>query len=426
MTTVSEWRERSLGELLDIKHGYAFKGTAFSQGGACRLVTPGNFHERGGFRDRGPNQKSYDGPIPDDYVLPPDSLVVAMTEQAPGLLGSSGLVPRDDNTWLHNQRIGLVLVQDGAANVRFLYYLFNDPSVRAQISASATGTKVRHTAPRRIQAVKARIPDIATQARIAAVLSAFDELIEINERRIELLEDLARALYHEWFVRFQFPGHEDVELVDSDVGPIPKGWEVRQLREIADLRREGVAPSRDPDTTFEHFSIPAFDLSVLPDYEAGASIKSGKHAVVAESVLLSKINPRLCRVWFVKPLSRPSVASTEFLVWTGTRVSNVWLWSFFISDAFREWLIGVAGGTSTSHQRVNPGDIVDHKVAVAPVELFSAFDEFAIPSLQEAHVLRRQNRELAATRDLLLPRLVTGRLDISALDLGELLPAKAA
>jgi type I restriction enzyme S subunit len=226
---VSEWREAALGDVLDIVHGYAFKGENFGQGRPYRLVTPGNFYEKGGFRDRGPSQKTYDGPIPDGYVLPPDSLIVAMTEQAPGLLGSSGLVPADGQIWLHNQRIGRVRIRDGAADKRFLYYLFNEPSVRAQVNATATGTKVRHTAPGRIQAVKVRLPPTRVQRRIAAVLSAFDERIEINERRIELLQDVAGSLYREWFVRFRFPGHEDVELVDSELGPIPSGWAVCHL-----------------------------------------------------------------------------------------------------------------------------------------------------------------------------------------------------
>ena len=229
---MSGWQTTALGEFIEVKHGYAFKGAGFGTGGTHRLVTPGNFYERGGFRDRGPSQKSYDGPVPDDYVLSPGSLVVAMTEQAPGLLGSSGRVPDDRQVWLHNQRIGLVTVRNQAADQGFLYYLFNEPSVRAQINATATGAKVRHTAPGRIQAVRAAMPSLPTQRRIAAALSAFDELIEINERRIELLENLARSLYREWFVRFRFPGHEDVDLVDSELGPIPEGWVAARLSDF--------------------------------------------------------------------------------------------------------------------------------------------------------------------------------------------------
>ena len=325
------------------------------------------------------------------------------------------------------QRTVLVRPDPAAVDGKFLMYRIAASDLQARLVEMSTGSTVAHLNMADIrQLAIPDVPALRTQRRIAAVLSAFDELIEVKERRIELLEDLAHSLYHDWFVRFRFPGHEDVELVDSKLGPIPEGWEVRRLREVADLRRQGVIPSRNPDGTFEHFSIPAYDAHALPEYHLGSSIKSGKHAVEGESVLLSKINPRLCRVWFVTPSSRLSVASTEFLVWVGTRASNAWLWSMFTGDSFREWLVGIAGGTSTSHQRVNPGDLIDRRVAVAPVDVLKAFDEVAIPGLHEAHTLRRQNRQLAATRDLLLPRLVTGRLDISDLDLDDLLPAEAA
>jgi len=421
---MSEWREISLGEVIEILHGYAFKGEHFGQGGRTRLITPGNFYEAGGFRDRGESQKSYDAPVPDEYALSPGALVVAMTEQAPGLLGSSGLVPRDGFTWLHNQRIGLVRLRGRTVEERYIYYLFNHPSIRGQISATATGTKVRHTSPGRIQSVKTRIPTVKTQGRVAAVLSAFDELIGINERRIQLLEDLARSLYREWFVRFRFPGHEDGGL-EGSAGPLPRGWGVHALQEVAEYSSASVHPSKDPDTVFEHFSIPAFDARRLPERQLGRAIKSGKYRVDADSVLLSKLNPRIERVWFAVPSARPSIASTEFLVWTGAAVSNAWLWCLFGSELFRSWLSGAAGGTSTSHQRVKPRDVMQHQIALAPQDLRSTFDAMVEPALYEVAALRRHNRQLAATRDLLLPRLVAGQLDISDIDLGELLSESA-
>ncbi len=419
---VDEWLELALGEVLEVKHGFAFKGKYFGQGGEKRLVTPGNFYERGGFHDRGPVQKSYDGPVPSGYVLKPGSLVVAMTEQSRGLLGSSAVVPDDGKTWLHNQRIGLVLPDSRSTDDRFIYYLLNDPTIRDQISATATGTKVRHTAPRRIAAVQARFPPLGTQRRIAAVLSAFDELIEINERRIELLEAIARSLYREWFVRFRFPGHEDVELVDSDVGLAPKGWQIWQLDDLASLRRQSTKPADEPEAVFEHFSIPAFDRGALPAVEPGSAIKSAKYRVEVESVLLSKINPKFPRVWFAQPRSVKAIASTEFLVWVGVDVSNAWLWGLFADETFRGRLVGSAGGTSTSHQRFQPQDVAGRSVAVAPATLLEAFDSVAGPALKQAASLREQSHQLAAIRDLLIPRLVTGRLDISDMDLGVLTP----
>lgn len=419
MASVSEWREMPLGELMDIKHGYAFKGAAFSQGGACRLVTPGNFRERGGFRDRGSTQKSYHGPIPEEYVLAPGSLVVAMTEQAPGLLGSSGLVPRDDNTWLHNQRIGLVRIRDGEANLRFLYYLFNDLSVRAQISASATGTKVRHTAPRRIEEVEVPIPDIATQSRIAAVLSAFDKLIEINERRIDLLEDLARSLYREWFVRFRFPGHEDVELVDSELGPIPEGWGVRSLDEIASL-----VMGQSPKSEFYNeigeglpFHQGVADYGpLLPTHR--------KYCTVAARV--AEARDVLCSVR--APVGRLNLADRRLIIGRGlAAIRRVDGGQALLCEQLRAGLgreDSLGGGTI--FKSVGKAELGGLPVLEPSEGVAKRFEE-AVRSMLDERIQRTlQNRHLAATRDLLLPRLVTGRLDISDVDLGNLLSAEAA
>ena len=228
---MDNWRDCKLGDLLEIKHGYAFLGEYFASAGSHVVLTPGNFLEEGGFKEKSDKAKWYNGSIPQDYVLKEGDLIVAMTEQAEGLLGSSALIPRS-GIYLHNQRLGLVQIRDRKqADQHFIYYLFNSKSVRQQIRGSASGTKIRHTAPSRIADVKVSIPPLTTQRRIAGILSAYDDLIENNQRRIRILEDMARSLYREWFVQFRYPGHESVPLVESPLGQIPQGWEVKKLRD---------------------------------------------------------------------------------------------------------------------------------------------------------------------------------------------------
>ena len=143
------WREAPLSDLCDIKHGYAFEGEFFAPEGEYVLLTPGNYFESGGYRDRGEKQKYFTGPIPSDYILFEGSLLVAMTEQAAGLLGSPLLVPESDR-FLHNQRLGLVVGKPGTPWVnQFFFHVFNLAHVRAEIHASASGVKVRHTSPAR-------------------------------------------------------------------------------------------------------------------------------------------------------------------------------------------------------------------------------------------------------------------------------------
>ena len=225
------WKPLSLGEALSVKHGFAFKGTFFSDRGSYLVLTPGNFREHGGFRLRAGKDRWYTGDFPEEYILDERDIVVAMTEQGPGLLGSSAIVP-EGNLYLHNQRLGLVTdLDESVLDRKFTYFLFNTRGVRAQINSSASGTKVRHTSPGRICKVRVRVPCVESQARIADILSAYDDLIENNRRRIALLEQAARELYREWFVRLRFPGHESTRIVDG----LPERWERKTLGDVANI-----------------------------------------------------------------------------------------------------------------------------------------------------------------------------------------------
>ena len=122
-----QWRDCKIGDLLEIKHGFAFLGEHFADSGTHIVLTPGNFFDKGGFKGKGDKEKWYRGPIPSEYILHKGDLLVAMTEQAEGLLGSSAIVPRD-GLYLHNQRLGLVQLRDSEQTVeRFIYYLFREP-----------------------------------------------------------------------------------------------------------------------------------------------------------------------------------------------------------------------------------------------------------------------------------------------------------
>lgn len=433
-TRVSEWRQLVLGDVLEVRHGLAFKGKHFGQGGATRLITPGNFYERGGFRDRGSVQKSYDGDVPDGYVLNPGALVVAMTEQSPGLLGSSALIPDDGQTWLHNQRIGLVLSDPALSDDRFIYYLMNEPSVRNQISATATGTKVRHTAPKRLQAVRARMPPLATQRRIASVLSAFDELIEINDRQIELLENLARSLYREWFVRFRFPGHEDVEFVDSELGQIPEGWDVCTVGDVAELIR---GRSYRRTELSESDGVPFLNLKCVN--RGGGFRRSGlkryvgrykeTQVTVPGDVLVAVTDMtqerRIVAQAFRMPdLGEPfAIPSLDLaLLKPAGQHMRVFMYATLRYSGFSERVRQFANGANVLHLAVER--IQEYSFAIPNEDLIRSFEKAAGAILDGAEFLQIQNRRFAETRDLLLPRLVTGRLDISDIELGILTPAQ--
>jgi type I restriction enzyme S subunit len=198
------WVDKRLLELCDIKHGFAFKSEYFTAEGDYILLTPGNFYESGGYRDRGEKQKYYVGEIPRDYVLNENDLLVAMTEQAAGLLGSSILAP-ESGKFLHNQRLGLVTKKAGVPWINeFFFHVFNTQGVRKDIHDTASGVKVRHTSPTKIGEVKVSFPiSIAEQRTIVSTLEELSEetqrLESIYQRKLAALDELKKSLLHQAF-----------------------------------------------------------------------------------------------------------------------------------------------------------------------------------------------------------------------------------
>jgi len=198
------WVEKPLNELCDIKHGFAFKGEFFTNKGDYVVLTPGNYYESGGYRDRGEKQKYYAGEIPPEYIMKKGEMLVAMTEQAAGLLGSPLLVPESDK-FLHNQRLGLVTAKPGVRwTNEFFFHVFNTQAVRQAIHDRASGVKVRHTSPTKIGYVVVSFPtSIKEQKAIVAVLADLHEetqrLARLYERKLAALEALKKALLHRAF-----------------------------------------------------------------------------------------------------------------------------------------------------------------------------------------------------------------------------------
>jgi len=187
------WEVKRLGAGARIKHGFAFLGEFFSESGDYVLLTPGNFYEEGGFRSRGDKQKFYTGDIPEDYILKRGNLLVAMTEQAAGLLGSPLIVPENDR-YLHNQRLGLVNYDVTKFNLYYLFFYFNQTQIRSLIHLRATGTKVRHTSPTKLEELFIPNPPLELQNQFAAVVEKVEALKERYQESLRELEALYGSL----------------------------------------------------------------------------------------------------------------------------------------------------------------------------------------------------------------------------------------
>lgn len=199
-----DWISTRLGDTCKIKHGFAFKSEYFRKSGGYVLLTPGSFYESGGFRDQGEKTKYYDGPIPEGFVLQEGDFLVAMTEQAVGLLGSALVVP-ESNKYLHNQRLGLV-EQTGRfdwSNAFFLH-LFKTSSFRNAVQSSASGVKVRHTSPGKLEEIVVKFPESKLcQNQIAAKLDEVEAACGSNVNtymsKLNLLHEFKQSLLQKAF-----------------------------------------------------------------------------------------------------------------------------------------------------------------------------------------------------------------------------------
>jgi type I restriction enzyme S subunit len=378
-------REINFGDAFHVKHGFAFKSYYFSGGGDFIVLTPGNFKEKGGFRIRDGKERFYTGDIPDDYILDQGDVIVAMTEQGPGLLGSSALIP-EGGKYLHNQRLGLIQDLDSTVlNKRFLYYLFNTRTVRDQINGSATGTKVRHTAPERIYRVNVIVPsDVSEQKRIASTLSAYDDLIENNRRRIQLLEQSARLLYKEWFVHLRFPGHEHVRIVDG----VPEGWEKKCIGEVAPLKY-GKALKKDDRAP-----------GAFPVYGSSGIVGSHNKALVVGPAIVVGRKGNVGSVYWIKDDFHP----IDTVYYIESVHCSIYLYYALLHMKFINTDVAVPGlNRDYAHSR---------ELLIPKNCIFNLFEDTAVVIHDQIDQLTKYNESLGRARDFLLPRLMNGEVTI--------------
>lgn len=251
---------------------------------------------------------------------------------------------------------------------------------------------------------------VIVQEKIADILSAYDELIENNRRRIALLEEAARLLYREWFVHFRFPGHEHVPLIDG----LPEGWERVPAAEAIEVKPK---TSRNDDGVIRYIPMSALSETGMVINRGPVEDRDKSTSVRFRNgdTLLARITPCLenGKTGYVQFLSEDEVAcgSTEFIVLRGRRVSNYFVYLTARQHDFRENAIRSMIGSS-GRQRVQPSCFDRYLVPILPQVLSTLFDEAVGGMFAQIGNLDQQNQKLAQARDLLLPRLMNGEIAV--------------
>ncbi len=256
-----------------------------------------------------------------------------------------------------------------------------------------------------------------TQLNIAGVLSAYDDLIENNSRRIAILEEMAQAIYREWFVNFRFPGHEKVKLINSPLGKIPEGWKALPLSDVADVNALSIKKGMEPDKVnyidIASVSTGAIDeVRLLPFSEAPGR---ARRIVRNGDLIWSTVRPnRKSYSLILNPLPN-MIVSTGFAVISGTTAPFSYLYHTLTTDEFVGYLVNHA--TGSAYPAVNSGDFEKATILVPSEDVLARFHETTEPMFLDQHCMAEKNRKLRASRDLLLPKLISGQLEVEELDI---------
>ncbi|ADI01903.1 restriction endonuclease subunit S [Syntrophothermus lipocalidus] len=303
---------------------------------------------------------------------------------------------------------------------RFLYYWLLSPQGREQLKKCVIGSSQPAYTIALLKEMEICLPHFPIQRKIAAILSAYDDLIDNNNRRIRILEEMAQLIYREWFVKFRFPGYEKVRMVDSELGPIPEGWEVKRLSDLVD--------------TQYGYTESARDLPVGPKYLRGTDINKNSY-IDWDKVQFCTINDEDYRKYKLKQgdilvirmadpgkvgIVEQSVEAVfaSYLIRLKIRslsVAPYYLFYFLLSDRYQNYINRAS--TGTTRKSASASVITDISLVIPPKEIIDMFEEIIMGYRKFLNILLKQNTVLRRTRDLLLPKLISGELNVEDLDI---------
>lgn len=287
----------------------------------------------------------------------------------------------------------------------FLYYTFLHMGRAGRFSPLFTGATIKHLPREKLALLEIDVPPLETQQRITHALSTYDDLIENNSRRMALLEQAARLLYEEWFVRLRFPGHEHTRIIDG----VPEGWGRQRLASLADINRESLRSGHDGEIEYVDISsVTPGQINATETYNFRDAPSRARRVVRHGDIIWSCVRPNRrshAVVWNPPP---NLIVSTGFVTISPSVIPTTFLYFATTTNEFVGYLENRARGAA--YPAVLAADFQQAEILVPPQKLTAAFDDFTSPILSQAHTLRTQNTKLVSARDLLLPRLITGEI----------------
>ena len=294
----------------------------------------------------------------------------------------------------------------GISDPQFVYYTAINPTFRNVAIKSMVGSSGRQRVQQSVlEELELSVPGLDEQRRIGAFLAELDEKIALNNKINDNLEQQAQAIYHE---RFETISPND----------LPSEWRIVTLGEVATISNKSFNPLKEPEILLEHYSIPAFDEARFPVFELSTSIKSNKFIIDASCFMISKLNPTTKRVWKPYCLTGNAVCSTEFIVYKAKdKTITDFLYSVIDSNSFSDFMCSHVTGSTGSRQRTTPSDTLSYELILPSEDELAEFQSLVSPMYAQIRINAIENDRLKRLRDSLLPKLMSGEIDVSTIQL---------
>jgi type I restriction enzyme S subunit len=351
------------------------------------------------------------------YTITSDDVFISIA----GTIGLIGIVPVEFSGSNLTENAAKLTDIDKSVDHRFLAYYLQGPPGQAQIQSKTVGTSQPKLALFRIGEIEVALPPLPTQRKIADILSAYDDLIENNTRRIKILEEMAQTIYREWFVHFRFPGHEQVAMVETELGMMPEGWEVTTVGTAFEIVGGGT-PSKAVQEYWQNGDITWYTPTDLT--KSGTMFIDKSEAKITQDGLRHS-SARLFPAFSVMMTSRatigvlsmnvsPACTNQGFITCIpNDRVTAYYLF-FWLAEQKEKILSHASGAT---FKEISKGVFRTFEFLLPPNDLISSFTRLVDAMLQQALNLQCRNANLRQTRDLLLPKLVSGEVDVGGLEI---------
>jgi len=308
---------------------------------------------------------------------------------------------------------------------RYIGYIIQSQTYKDFIKINWSGAAQPNANAQVLTSFPIPLPDINNQKIISSILSAYDDLIKNNLRRIQILEEMAQLIYREWFVNFRFPGYEKIKFVNSEMGKIPEGWEVGCIKDLYGLQPGYAFKSKDlfdvgqyPIIKIRNIQHPMIDILNCEYIQDGKIIEMVNKFVLSEGDFLIAmtgaqvgkvgIMPKTNNRYFLNQRVGRFVPMRKYLI------NNFFLYLFCISDYFKQQINNLASGAAQPN--ISGTDIDNIKIIIPSNNLLEEFTNLIDPAWKEIISLNKKNQVLRVSRDILLPKLISGELDVSDLD----------